>query len=229
MQAAAAPPAMAKALTSFTTPGGAAAWTAFASTSAAVGIITQVQQFNDQMRTGLTLGTLCPGAGGGAHRVRAEAVPAAWRRQSPAALAMLMQQGAQMGVGGVLRPVEVPGAELRRLQQARRQHADNAKQANAGHDHHDHQAGQPSRAGEAVRAGHRLAAIQSQQVAKAAQDAMNIKGGINVKAQHRRPDKPAESSRGDRAAAALKASLDAVLSQAGVGKAERVKIEAPPR
>ena len=68
---------MAKALTSFTTPGGAAAWNTFASTSATQpGIVTQLQQFNDQMRTGLTLDALTQGQAAGLTGYETEAVPA---------------------------------------------------------------------------------------------------------------------------------------------------------
>ena len=69
------------------------------------------------------------------------------------------------------------------------------------------------------------AQIQAQQVAKAAQDAMNIKGGINIKANV--GDLVGQlKAAGVQGGAALKASLDAVLAQAGVGKAQRIKIEA---
>ena len=65
---AALPSGTAGALKSFTSPGGAAAWTSFASTSQP-SVISQMQPFQDQMRTGLTLNATVPGAGGGAHRV----------------------------------------------------------------------------------------------------------------------------------------------------------------
>src|SRR6185312_9894188 len=52
-----------------------------------------------------------------------------------------------------------------------------------------------------------------------------IKGGINVKANV--SDLVGQlKAAGVQGGAALKASLDAVLAQAGVGKAERIKIEA---
>jgi hypothetical protein len=66
--------------------------------------------------------------------------------------------------------------------------------------------------------------LQAQQVAKAAQDAVNIKGGINIKANT--ADLVGQlKAAGVQGGAALKASLDAVLKQAGVGKAQRLKIE----
>ena len=54
---------------------------------------------------------------------------------------------------------------------------------------------------------------------------MNIKGGINIKANTADLVSQLKAA-GVQGGAALKASLDAVLQQAGVGKAERVKIEA---
>jgi cell division protein FtsI/penicillin-binding protein 2 len=67
------------------------------------------------------------------------------------------------------------------------------------------------------------ASIQSAQVAKAAQDAMNIKAGVNVKvnaADIVTQLKVAGASGG----AALKQSLDSILAKAGIGGAQRIKI-----
>ena len=86
---------MAKALRSVTSAGSGAAWNTFANPS--TGIVGQLQQFNDQMRTGLTLGGLSQGQAAGLTGYELKQfLPQA--RQSPAALATLMQQGAQMGV-----------------------------------------------------------------------------------------------------------------------------------
>ena len=97
-----APPAfkaMASALTSFTTAGGAAAWNTFAGQN---GLISTEQQNLDQLRTYMTLGALPLGGKTGAQGIAAfqlmQMLPMA--SKSPAALAMLMQQGAQMGIGG---------------------------------------------------------------------------------------------------------------------------------
>lgn len=96
-----APPAfkqMAGALTSFTTAAGAGAWNTFAGQN---GLISTEQQNLDQLRTYMTLGALPLGGKTGAQGIAAyqlqQMLPLA--SKSPAALAMLMQQGAQMGLG----------------------------------------------------------------------------------------------------------------------------------
>ena len=145
--------AMAKALKSVTSPASAAAWNSFASTSTTTpGIVTQLQQYNDQMRTGLTLGAITPGQAAGmtGYEIK-QALPMA--KDSPAALAMLMQQGAQQGIGGYYKTGRVADAELRRAQKrlkARGQHQADERRHNV----HDHQAGRHPEAGAAVRAGH---------------------------------------------------------------------------
>ena len=215
-------PAMAKALTSFTTPGGAAAWTQFASTSP-TSVISQMQQFNDQMRTGMTLGAISgQGAAGLTGYELKQFLPQA--RQSPAALAMLMQQGAQMGVTGYYDPSKSQAQNYAAAVAATSKIADNAQQANRAMTSMTvHLANIPAVAKQFVQGTG--AQIQAQQVAKAAQDAMNIKGGINVKANV--ADLVAQlKAAGVQGGAALKASLDAVLTQAGVSKAARIKIEA---
>ena len=216
-------PSMAKALTSFTTPGGATAWNAFASTSAAQpGIVTQLQQFNDQMRTGLTLSALTQGQAAGLTGFELKQfLPQA--RQSPAALAMLMQQGAQMGVGGYYDPSKSLAANYA-AEQAATKHADSAAQANAAMTSMTIKLANLPQVAQQFAQGV-SASIQSQQIAKAATDAMNIKGGVNIKANTADLISQLKAA-GVQGGAALKSSLDAILSQAGVSKPMRIKIEA---
>lgn len=125
----AASPAMAKmaqALTSFTTPGGAAAWNTFAGPQ---GFVAAEQQNLDQLRTAMTLSAIGqPGAAGLAGFQIQQMLPMA--KKSPAALAMLMQQGQQMGIGGYYDPSKSQGqnyaAEVKSLASV----ADNAGKAN---------------------------------------------------------------------------------------------------
>ena len=174
------------------------------------GIITQMQQFNDQMRTGLTLGALTPGQAAGNDRVsRLKQCPARWLKKSPAALAMLMQQAAQQGSAATTGQAEIPGAELRRACAKSRRSADSAKQTNAAI-LHDHQPPNLPTVAQQFAQG-TAAQIQSQEVAKAAQDAMNIKGGINIKANAADLVSQLKAA-GVQGGAALKASLDAILS-----------------
>ena len=130
--AAVAAPAMAKALTSVTAPGSAAAWNTFASASTSTpGIITQLQQFNDQMRTGLTLGAITPGQAAGmtGYEIK-QALPMA--KGSPAALAMLMQQAAQQGIGGYYQGRAGSQAKnYAALEKSLKSSADSTKQMNA--------------------------------------------------------------------------------------------------
>ena len=97
------PKALAKGLASVTSAGSGAAWNTFASTSTTTpGIITQLQNFNDQMRTGLTLGATTPGQAAGmtGYEIQQTLKKTPGLKSDPAALAMLMQQGAQQGIGG---------------------------------------------------------------------------------------------------------------------------------
>ena len=88
--------AMAQALTSFTSPSGAAAWNTFAGSQ---GLVTAEEQNLDQIRTALTLtqglsSPFTPGQAQGLAGFQLEQLlPMA--KRSPAALAMVMQQAAQ--------------------------------------------------------------------------------------------------------------------------------------
>lgn len=212
--------AIGHALTSFTTAGGAAAWSKFAGPS---GMVSAEQQNLDQLRTYMTLGAMGPkqAAGVAGFQIQ-QLLPMA--KQSPAALAMLMQQGQQMGIGGYYDPSKSQAQNYQAAVQAFGKMADSSRQVNK-----DMNAAVvatsniPAVAKQFVQGTG--AHIQAQQVAKAAQDAMNIKGGINIKANV--GDLVGQlRAAGVQGAAALKASVDAVLKQAGVGKAERIKIEA---
>jgi hypothetical protein len=217
-----APPAMsqmAKALTSFTTPGGAAAWQKFAGPS---GLITAEQANLDQLRTGLTLGAIGPGGAAGLAGFQLQQMlPMA--AKSPAALSMLMQQGQQMGIGGYYDQSKSFAQNLKDAQSSFAKIADTSKQANAATTSMTVKLSNiPAVAKQFVQGTG--AKIQAQQVAKAAQDAVNIKGGINIKANT--ADLVGQlRAAGVQGGGALKASLDAVLRQAGVSKAMRLKIE----
>ncbi len=215
--------AIAKGLTGYTSPASAQAWQAFASTSSsAPGFITQMQQFGDQMRTYLTLGTANMGQTKGFSAFELQRIlPQA--KQSPAALAMLMQQGASMGVTGYYDTSKSQAQNYKDVASALHSAAFSSSQFKKNMDSVTiATANIPAVAKQFAQ--DTSASIHSQQVAKAAQDAMNIKGGINIKANT--ADLVGQlRAAGVQGGAALKASLDAVLSQAGVGKAQRLKIE----
>ena len=217
-------PSIAKALTSFTSPSSANAWATFASSSSTnPGIVTQLQQFNDQMRTGLTLGALGPGQAAGLTGYELKQfLPQA--KQSPAALAMLMQQGAQQGITGYYDPNKSQAQNYAAAVAATNKIADNARQANQAMTSMTVKLSNLPEVAKQFTQG-TAADIQSQQIAKAAQDAMNIKGGINVKANVSDLINQLKAA-GVQGGSALKQSLDAVLAQAGVSKAARIKIEA---
>ena len=130
------PPAyrqMAQALTSFTTSGSAAAWQTFAGPQ---GLVTAQQQNLDQLRTAMSLGAVTePQAQGLAGFQLLQMLPLA--KKSPAALSMLMQQGAQMGIGasgpggGYYQPGVSQKENYQNAVQAFSQIADNSQQANS--------------------------------------------------------------------------------------------------
>jgi len=215
--------AIAKALTSYTAPGSAAAWQAFASTSTTTpGVITQLQQYEDQMRTYMTLGTATPGqtAGLTAFQMK-QMLPMV--KGSPAALAMLMQQGAAMGVGGYYDTSKTQGQNYAAEAAAIKSMAYSSAQVKSNMDSITvHTANLPAVAKSFVSAA--AATEQTQQVAKAAQDAMNIKGGINVKVNAQDIVGQLRAA-GVSGAAALKQSMNAILSGAGVSKAMIAKID----
>jgi hypothetical protein len=130
---------MAKALTSFTTAGGAGAWNQFAGQQ---GFIAAEQNNLDQLRTYLTLGPQVmtqPQAAGVAGFQIQQMLPMA--RQSPAALAMLMQQmvqggiTAKTGMGGYYNPAMSQGQNYQAAVQALAQMASSAGQVNAAMNH----------------------------------------------------------------------------------------------
>jgi hypothetical protein len=119
--------AMAGSLTSFTTAKGAAAWNTFAGSS---GMVAAEQQNLDQLRTAMTLGAMTqPQAAGLAGFQIQQMLPLA--KKSPGALAMLMQQGQQMGIGGYYDPSKSQGQNYSDAVKAFSKIADSAKQANA--------------------------------------------------------------------------------------------------
>jgi hypothetical protein len=232
--------AIAKGLTGYTSPVNAAAWQAFASTSAAhPGFITQAQQFGDQMRTYLTLGTatLAQTKGFSASELQ-RILPQA--KDSPAALAMLMQQGAAAGVTGYYDTSKTLAQNYKDVANSLHSAAYNSGQFKKNMDAVTVKTSNiPAVAAQFADAT--AATVQSQRIAKAAQDAMAIQkaaagggaGGPFGGGTFGRIDHAAVSdlvgqlrAAGVQGGAAMKASLDAVLSRAGVGKAMRVKIEA---
>jgi len=124
-----APPAyakMAQALTSFTSASGASAWNTFAGSQ---GLIAAEQANLDQLRTGMTLGAIGPGGAAGLAGFQLQQLlPMA--RKSPAALAMVMQQEAQMGIGGYYDTSKSQAQNYQAAVKATAQVADNNKQAN---------------------------------------------------------------------------------------------------
>ena len=218
-----APPAMqsmAQALTSFSSVGGASAWNTFAGSQ---GLVAAEQQNLDQLRTALTLGAIGQkGAAGLAGFQLQQMLPLA--KKSPAALAMLMQQGSQMGIGGYYDPSKSQGQNYENEVKAFSKIADSAKQADQATNSMVVKLSNLPAVAKQFTQG-TGADIQSQQIAKAAQDAVAIKSGINVKVNANDLVSQLKAA-GVQGAAALKASLDAVLAQAGIGKAQRIKIEA---
>lgn len=230
LQAPPAVSAMAKALTSFTSASGASAWNTFAGSQ---GLVAAEQQNLDQLRTYMTLGALPlqgkTGAQGVAGFQLQQLLPMA--QKSPAALAMVMQQEAQMGIGGYYTgDPNKPGVQAANFEAAKKSLASMAGSSQ-----------QVNRAmNAAVVASSNLpktasqftqgisANLQARQIAQASQDLMKIKqaaghGGIaggamgDLVGQFR--------AAGIQGGAALKNSVDAALRQAGVSKTMRLKIE----
>jgi hypothetical protein len=175
MRAGAPPAAMAKALTSFTSPAGSAAWTAFASTSQP-SIISAMQAFNDQMRTGLTLSALSQGQAAGLTGYELKQfLPMA--RQSPAALAMLMQQGAQQGITPYYDPSKTQAQNYAAAVAATGKIADNARQANqAMNSMTIHLANLPATARQFAQGF--APAIQTQELTDAAQNMVKLQHSV---------------------------------------------------
>jgi len=223
-----APPAveaMAKALASFTTPGGASAWNSFAGSQ---GFIAAEQQNLDQLRTYMTIGALGQrGAAGIAGFQLQQLLPMA--RHSPAALAMVMQQAAQMGIGGYYQggPGDLsknyaalqkslgasafgPGGLTKAMNEAV------IKASNI-----------PVIASQFMQGVH--ANLQSRQIAAASTDIMTLKGaaGRGQVASGALGDMVAQfRAQGLTIGHGLVASIDSALKQAGIGKAMRIRIEA---
>jgi len=233
--------AIAKALTSYTTPGGAAAWQAFASTSSSKpGFITQMQGFNDQMRTYLTLGTAgLPQAQEMSAFQLKSILPQA--RQSKSALAMLMQQGAQMGVTGYYDTSKSLAQNFKSAEQSITRMAGSSKTFNKNMtDTVVASANLPEVAKQF--ADYTGAQVGAHRLAKVYQDAMAIQktatagasgkfgggtfGGPMINQSAVQDMVSQLRAAGVQGGAAMKASLDAVLRQAGVSKAVRLKIEA---
>ncbi len=221
---------MAKALASFTTPQGAAAWQTFAGSN---GLIAGMQSNLDQARTGMTLNALTPGQAAGITGFQLQQLlPLA--KNNPAALAMLMQQGAQAGIGGNLPGGGYydsslsPQQNYQNYQKALAGTAYTSKQANTAEQQQAIKESQlPTTAAEFAQGI--APALQAQRLAAAATDAMaiqksSLKGGINQGAVSDLLNQIKSS--GATSPAALKAGLDATLKQAGVSQTMRVKIEA---
>lgn len=127
------PAGTAQALTSFTapasatSPGSAAAWAAFASTTQP-SVVSQLQQQTDWLRTAQTLGALKPGQSTGmAAYLLGQALPSA--RQSPAAMAMLSTIAQEYG-GPAIRPGESAAAMFHSLNHWVKTFGDTGKQFN---------------------------------------------------------------------------------------------------
>jgi hypothetical protein len=225
------PQAMAKALTSFTSAAGTTAWNAFASSSSSQpGVITQSQQMMDQLRTYMTLGAMPLQGRSGAQGIAAnellQFLPMA--RQSPAALAMLMQQGAQMGVTGYYQGGAGNLAQnYQAAQKALESMAGSSKQINQGMTN-------------AVIASSNLpktamqftqginANIQSQQIAQASKDIMTLKAGagtFHIAGGALKDLTSQFQAQGLTMGHGLVSSIDAALKQAGVGGSMRKAIE----
>jgi hypothetical protein len=234
--------AIAKGLTGYNTAASAQAWQAFASTSSsAPGFITQMQQFGDQMRTYLTLGTanLTQTKGFSASELQ-RILPQA--RQSPAALAMLMQQGAAAGVTGYYDTSKSQAQNYKDVANALKQTAYSSGQFKKNMDSVTvATANIPAVAKQF--ADYTGTTVQATRLAQVAKDAMAIQktaagttgspfGGGNFGKvapinQSAVKDLVGQlRAAGVQGGAAMKASLDAVLRQAGVGKTVRLKIEA---
>lgn len=208
-----APPAfkkMAQALTSFTTTSGAGAWNAFAGSS---GLVAAEQQNLDQLRTYMTLGALPlqgkTGAQGIAGFQLEQMLPLA--SKSPAALAMLMQQGAQMGVGSYYDPSKSFKDNLKAAEQSFTSMAGSAKQVNQGMNNaviaSSNLPATAAQFSQGVKAD-----IQSQRAAAAATDIGKLKaGGMGSLG-----DLVSQYKASGYTGAALQAAIKASLQQGGI-------------
>jgi len=230
--------AIAKGLTGYTSPASAKAWQAFTSTSSsAPGFITQMQQFGDQMRTYLTLGTATLGQTKGFSASELQRIlPQA--KQSPAALAMLMQQGAAAGVTGYYDTSKSQAQNYKDVAKALHSTAYSSAQFKKNMDAAVIKTANIPEVAKQF-ADYTGTTVQAKRLAKVAQDAMAIqKTGISGKFGGGTFGGPAINqaavkdmvvqlrAAGVQGGAAMKASIDAVLRQAGVGKSIRLKIEA---
>ena len=226
MQAPPAFKAMAKALTSFTSAPGASAWNTFAGSQ---GLVTAEQQNLDQLRTYMTLGAIgSRGAAGVAGFQLEQLLPLA--KKSPAALAMLMQQGAGIGIGGYYQGTGTAADQAKNyaafskalggqafdskhLTQAMNQAVINASNI-------------PATAAQFMQGVH--GSIQAQQVAQASQDVARLRqaaAGGTVAIGAGRDLASVFKAQGLHGQA-LTGSIDAALKQAGVSRTMRVNIEA---
>ena len=128
-----------------------------------------------------------------------------------------------MGVGGYYDPSKSQAANYA-AEQAAVKHADTASQANAAMTSMTIKLSNLPQVAQQFAQGV-SADLASQQMAKAAQDAVNIKGGINVKVNAADIVSQLKAA-GVQGASALKSSLNAILSQAGLSKAQILKIDA---
>lgn len=233
--------AIAAALTGFTSPANAAAWQAFASTSPSKpGFITQMQQFGDQMRTYLTLGTADLGQTKGFSAFELQRIlPQA--RQSSAALAMLMQQGAAAGVTGYYDTSKSQAQNYKDVAAALHSAAFSSSQFNKNMNAvtiatanipavaktFADMAGTTAQADRLAHASKDIKAIREAAVGGGGPfggGTFGVDPKINMAAVK---DLVSQlRAAGVQGGAAMKASLDAILSRAGIGKALRVKIEA---
>jgi len=219
--------AMAKALTSFTSASGASAWNTFAGSQ---GLVAAEQQNLDQLRTYMTLGSIGLQGKSGAQGIAAfqlqQLLPMA--SKSPAALAMLMQQGAQMGVTGYYDPSKSQGANFEAAKSALAAMAGSSKQVAEGMNHAVIAASNLPKTAMQFTQGIQ-ANLQSQQIAQASKDLLSLKAGAGkgIISQGALTDLVAQfRAAGIQGGNALKNSLDAAMAQAGISKAMRIKIEA---
>jgi hypothetical protein len=229
------PSGLAQALTSFTAPGAAAAWSAFASPSTTTpGFITQLQSQMDQYRTAMAMnpsfGALVPGLVG--YQMQPFLASA---RNSPAALAMLMQQAVQGGIsadtgiaGGYYNPAMSQAQNYQALVDATKKVADNSTTANQAMTKYVEQTSNlPATASNFL--GQLNPTLQTAMVSDASTQTLALRnaalagGGVNVAAaQQLQADLKSSGLSGS----ALKSSFNAALQQAGVSQGMQMKIDA---
>ena len=239
-----APPAysqMARALTSFTSAGGASAWNTFAGSQ---GYIASEEQNLDQIRTALTLTqglsspfTVQQGMGLAGFQLE-QLLPMA--KQSPAALAMIMQQASQMGIGasgpngGYYDSSKSLAQNYQDAEKAIGGIADSTKQANSATNDMTVKLSQiPAIAKQfSTTVG---TTLQSQEAANAATSLLGIQksalgGGVNKAAIQDWVD--SAKAAGIEGGKALTSTINAQLGSMGVSHAMQLKIDAvvaPPK